>query len=71
MILSLKLQIILTSETEKSESIPNNSNEPSKDPPINDAAKNEKDKNYLNYFWMRIALGIGAGIATTFIFEEY
>ena len=57
-------------ETEKSESIPNNSNEPSKDPPINDAAKNEKDKKLSKLFWMRIALGIGAGIATTFIFED-
>ena len=57
-------------KTEKSKEITNNSKEPSKDPPINDAAKNEKDKKLSKLFWMRIALGIGAGIATTFIFED-
>ena len=57
-------------EIEKSESIPNNSNEPSKDPPINDVAKNEKDKKLSKLFWMRIALGIIAGVATTFIFDD-
>jgi len=41
-------------EVEKSEPLTNNSKGPSKDPP----------------FWMRIALGVIAGIATTFIFED-
>ncbi|MSS85652.1 MAG: hypothetical protein CK526_04575 [Thaumarchaeota archaeon] len=53
-------------ETEKSESITNNS----KDPPIINAATNEKNKKLSTLFWMRIGLGIIAGIATTFIFED-
>ena len=44
--------------------------EPSKDPPINAAEKSEKDKKLAKLFWMRIALGVIAGIATTFIFED-
>ena len=56
-------------EIEKSEPTVNNSKEPSKDPPISDAAKSEKDKKLAKLFWMRIVLGIIAGIATTFIFE--
>ena len=56
-------------EIEKSEPTVNNSKEPSKDPPISDAAKSEKDKKLAKLFWMRIALGVIAGIATTFIFE--
>ena len=56
-------------EIEKSEPTANNSKEPSKDPPISDAAKSEKDKKLAKLFWMRIALGVIAGIATTFIFE--
>ena len=56
-------------EIEKSEPTANNSKEPSKDPPISDAAKSEKDKKLAKLFWMRIALGVIAGIATTFIFD--
>ena len=56
-------------EIEKSEPTVNNSKEPSKDPPISDAAKSEKDKKLAKLFWMRIALGVIAGIATTFIFD--
>jgi|TARA_B110000467_G_scaffold58928_1_gene53813 hypothetical protein len=56
-------------EIEKSETNPTNSKEPSKNPPISDAAKSAKDKKLSTLFWMRIALGIIAGIATTFIFE--
>jgi len=57
-------------EVEKSEPLTNNSKDPSKDPPISDAAKSEKDKKLAKLFWMRIALGVIAGIATTFIFED-
>ena len=57
-------------EIEKSEPTVNNSKEPSKDPPINDIEKNEKDKKLARLFWMRIALAVIAGIATTFIFED-
>ena len=59
-----------TPEIEKSEITPTNSKEPSKDPPINDIEKNEKDKKLARLFWMRIALAVIAGIATTFIFED-
>ena len=57
-------------EVEKSETLTNNSKDPSKDPPISDAAKSEKDKKLAKLFWLRIILGVGAGIATTFIFED-
>ena len=57
-------------ETEKSESIANNSKEPSKDPQIIDVAKSEKDKKLSTLFWMRIALGIIAGAATTLLLED-
>ncbi len=57
-------------EIENSEPVENNSKEPSKDPPISAAEKSEKDKKLSKLFWMRIALGIIAGIATTFIFED-
>ena len=57
-------------EVEKSEPLTNNSKDPSKDPSISDAAKNAKDKKLSKLFWMRIALGISAGVATTFIFED-
>ena len=56
-------------EIEKSAPTSNNSKEPSKDPAISDAAKSEKDKKLAKLFWMRIALGVIAGVATTFIFE--
>jgi len=59
-----------TPEIEKSEPVVNNSKEPSKDPPISAAEKSEKDKKLSKLFWMRIALGVIAGIATTFIFED-
>jgi len=57
-------------EVEKSEPLTNNSKGPSKDPPLNDVEKSAKDKKLAKLFWMRIALGVIAGIATTFIFED-
>ncbi len=57
-------------ETEKSELIANNSKEPSKDPLINDIVKSEKDKKLSTLFWLRIALGIIAGAATTLLLED-
>ena len=57
-------------ETEKSEDMTNNSKEPSKDPPINDVVKSEKDKKLSILFWLRIALGIIAGAATTLLLED-
>ncbi|MCH1549106.1 MAG: hypothetical protein L7R67_02730 [Nitrosopumilus sp.] len=57
-------------ETENSPPTTNNSKEPSKDPPISVAEKSEKDKKLAKLFWMRIALGVIAGVATTFIFED-
>ena len=57
-------------ETEKSKDIANNSKEPSKDPPVSDLVKSEKDKKLSTLFWMRIALGIIAGAATTFLLED-
>ena len=57
-------------EIEKSTSVSDSSNDPSKDSPIDQAKKSEKYKKLSKLFWMRIALGIGAGIATTFIFED-
>jgi hypothetical protein len=57
-------------ETEKSKDITNNSKEPSKDPPINDVVKSEKDKKLSTLFWLRIALGIIAGAATTLLLED-
>jgi hypothetical protein len=59
-----------TPEIEKSVPTTNNSKEPSKDPPISDVEKSEKDKKLAKLFWMRIALGVIAGIVTTFIFED-
>jgi hypothetical protein len=57
-------------ETEKSKDITNNSKEPSKDPPINDVVKSEKDKKLSTLFWLRIALGVIAGAATTLLLED-
>jgi len=57
-------------EIEKSEPVSDNSKEPSKDPSISVAEKSDKDKKLAKLFWMRIALGIIAGVVTTFIFEE-
>lgn len=57
-------------ETEKSNDITNNSKEPSKDPPVSDVVKSEKDKKLSTLFWMRIALGIIAGAATTLLLED-
>ena len=59
-----------TPEIEKSTSVSDSSNDPSKDSPINQAEKSEKDKKLAKLFWLRIALGVIAGIATTFIFED-
>ena len=57
-------------ETEKSESIVNNSKDPSKVPPVSDVVKRAKDKKLSTLFWMRIALGIIAGAATTLLLED-
>ena len=51
-------------ETENTPPPTSNSKEPSKDPPINAAEKSEKDKKLAKLFWMRIALGVIAGIAS-------
>ena len=57
-------------KTEKSKEITNNSKEPSKDPPVSDVVKMAKDKKLSTLFWMRIALAIIAGVATTFLLED-
>ena len=57
-------------ETEKSKDTINNSKEPSKDPPVSDMVKSAKDKKLSTLFWMRIALGIIAGAATTLLLED-
>ena len=61
-------------KTEKSKEITNNSKEPSKepskDPPVSDVVKMAKDKKLSTLFWMRIALAIIAGAATTFLLED-
>ena len=58
-----------TPEIEKSESISDASKEPTKDPSISETEKSDKDKKLAKLFWMRIALGIIAGAAATFVFE--
>jgi len=57
-------------KTEKSKEITNNSKEPSKVPPVSDVVKMAKDKKLSTLFWMRIALAIIAGAATTFLLED-
>ena len=57
-------------KTEKSKEITNNSKEPSKVPPVSDVVKRAKDKKLSTLFWMRIALAIIAGAATTFLLED-
>ncbi len=54
-------------ETEKSEPVPET---PSAEPPINDAAKSEKDRKLNKLFWMRVILAVIAWTAATFIFED-
>ena len=58
-----------TPEIEKSEPISDASKEPTTDPPISAVEKSDKDKKLATLFWMRIALGIIAGAAATFVFE--
>lgn len=53
-------------ETEKTEPSP----EPSKEPPMNEAEKSEKDRKLNKLFWLRVALAVIAGTAATFIFED-
>ena len=53
-------------ETENAESTP----EPSKDPPISEVEKSEKDRKLNKLFWLRVALAVIAGTAATFIFED-
>ncbi len=53
-------------ETEKTESPP----EPSKEPSISEAEKSEKDRKLNKLFWLRVALAVIAGTAATFIFED-
>ena len=57
-------------KTEKSKETTNNSKEPSKVPPVSDVVKRAKDKKLSTLFWMRIALAIIAGAATTFLLED-
>ena len=57
-------------EIEKSTSVSDSSNDPSKDSPIDQAKKSEKDKKLSKLFWMRIVLAISAGVISTFIFED-
>ena len=56
-------------EIEKSEPVLDASKEPSKEPSLSEAEKSDKDKKLAKLFWMRIALGIIAGAAATFVFE--
>jgi len=66
---SKKVDTIDTPEIEKSEPVSDASKEPTADPPISEAEKSDKDKKLAKLFWMRIALGIIAGAAATFVFE--
>jgi len=54
-------------ETEKTEPV---AETPSVEPPVNDAAKSEKDRKLNRLFWMRVALAIIAGASATFIFDD-
>ena len=56
-------------EIEKSEPVSDASNDPSKDPQINEIGKSEKDKKLAKLFWIRIALAFIAGAAATILFE--
>ena len=53
-------------ETEKTEPTP----EPSKEPQISEVERSEKDRKLNKLFWLRIALAVIAGTATTFMFED-
>ena len=53
-------------EIEKSESTP----EPSKESKISDEQKNDNDKKLNKLFWLRVALGVISGAASTFLFEN-
>ncbi len=55
-----------TPETENLEPVPDT---PSGEPGVSIAEKSEKDKKLNKLFWMRVALAIIAGTASTFIFE--
>ena len=59
-----------TPEIEKSASVSDSSQDPSKNSPIDQAKKRAKDKKLSQLFWMRITLAIIAGVVTTFIFED-
>jgi hypothetical protein len=59
-----------TPEIEKSTSVSDSSNDPSKNSPIDQAEKSAKDKKLAKLFWMRIVLAISAGVISTFIFED-
>jgi len=59
-----------TPEIEKSTSVSDSSNDPSKNSPIDQAEKSVKDKKLAKLFWMRIVLAISAGVVATFIFED-
>ncbi|MBA4717605.1 MAG: hypothetical protein HRO68_00230 [Nitrosopumilus sp.] len=43
---------------------------PSREPVMNEAERDEKDRKLNKLFWMRVALAIIAGTAATFIFED-
>ncbi len=53
-------------EIEKSESTP----EPSKESKISAEQKNDNDKKLNKLFWLRVALGVISGAASTFLFES-
>ena len=53
-------------ETEKTEP----TSEPSKEPQISEVERSEKDRKLNKLFWLRIALAVIAGTATTFMFED-
>ena len=40
-------------------------------PPVSEAERSEKDRKLNKLYWMRIILAISAGIAATFIFEDF
>ena len=63
---SVKDEPVDIPETEKSEPVPET---PSKEPPISEAEKSEKDRKLNKLFWLRVSLAVIAGTAATFIFE--
>jgi hypothetical protein len=63
---SVDSEISDTPEIEKSES----TIEPSKEPKVSEDQKNDNEKKLNKLFWLRVALGVIAGAASTFLFES-